>query len=137
MFLFGCFQREFRYYITLDAAFLTQIGKHPRKPWKSFVTAANKAVAKDDAIDLLDQLLRYDHQEVSKAALSSFGWLLMTRTETDRKGSHETLVFRWPELSLGAVKEKINMLSFLEWAVSLIYNRSIYSFIFFFLFPSP
>jgi casein kinase II subunit alpha len=59
----GLFDYMQRYNVTLDSAFVTQIGKHPRKPWKSFVNAANKAVAKEDAIDFLDGLLRYDHQE--------------------------------------------------------------------------
>jgi hypothetical protein len=71
---------------------MTQIGKHPRKPWKSFVTAANKAVAKDDAIDLLDQLLRYDHQEVDWLFVF-FRWCFFTSfAETDGKRGHETLV---------------------------------------------
>ena len=30
---------------------------------KSFINASNKHLAKDDAIELLDSLLRYDHQE--------------------------------------------------------------------------
>ena len=52
-----------QYGITLEGAFMTQIGKHPRKPWKTFVNASNKALANDDALDLMDGLLRYDHQE--------------------------------------------------------------------------
>jgi casein kinase II subunit alpha len=38
----GLFDYMQRYNVTLDSAFVTQIGKHPRKPWKSFVNAANK-----------------------------------------------------------------------------------------------
>lgn len=52
-----------KYGITLEGAFLTQIGKHSRKPWKTFVNTTNKSLANDDALDLLDSLLKYDHQE--------------------------------------------------------------------------
>lgn len=59
----GLFEYTAKYGITLDGSFMTQIGKHPRKPWKTFVNASNKALANDDALDLLDGLLKYDHQE--------------------------------------------------------------------------
>ncbi len=59
----GLFDYMQKYGITLEGAFLTQIGKHPRKPWKSFVNASNRALANDDALDLLDNLLKYDHAE--------------------------------------------------------------------------
>jgi casein kinase II subunit alpha len=59
----GLFDYMQRYNITLDPSFVTQIGKHSRKPWKSFINSSNKHVAKDDAIEFLDMLLRYDHQE--------------------------------------------------------------------------
>ena len=59
----GLFDYMQRYNITLDSTFLNQIGKHPRKPWKAFVTPNNKAVATDLAIELLDKLLVYDHQD--------------------------------------------------------------------------
>ncbi|KAJ3011569.1 Casein kinase II subunit alpha [Thoreauomyces humboldtii] len=37
--------------------------RYPRKPWERFVTAENRPFATPDAVDLLDRLLRYDHQE--------------------------------------------------------------------------
>lgn len=39
------------------------LGQHPRKPWNRFVMAENEHVMGPEAIDFLDRLLRYDHQE--------------------------------------------------------------------------
>jgi len=39
------------------------LGPHPRKPWIRFVTPENEAVAVPEALDFVDHLLRYDHQE--------------------------------------------------------------------------
>jgi len=52
-----------KYGITLDAHFLSMIGRHTRKPWKKFVTPENKHLCSAEAIDFLDKLLRYDQQE--------------------------------------------------------------------------
>jgi serine/threonine protein kinase len=37
--------------------------RYPRKPWMRFVTTDNQRYISNEAIDLLDKLLRYDHQE--------------------------------------------------------------------------
>lgn len=37
--------------------------RHPVKAWKHFVTPENRAFCSDDALDFLDHLLRYDHQQ--------------------------------------------------------------------------
>jgi casein kinase II subunit alpha len=34
-----------------------------KKPWDKFLTTDNEPFASADAIDFLDHLLRYDHQE--------------------------------------------------------------------------
>lgn len=39
------------------------IGTHAAKPWSKFITANNKNLAHPLALDFLDRLLRYDHQE--------------------------------------------------------------------------
>lgn len=65
-----------RYSITLPSVFdklpVAVSGSYrkvfPRKPWQSFLTPANEALANPLAIDLLDKLLRYDHQERPSAA---------------------------------------------------------------------
>jgi len=52
-----------KYDIVLGAAFGGLLRGHCRKPWKSFVEAKNKHLCTDDSLDLLDKLLRFDHQE--------------------------------------------------------------------------
>jgi len=52
-----------KYGLTLDPHFQQLLGTHAKKPLKRFVTVENKYVATPDAIDLLEKLLRYDHQE--------------------------------------------------------------------------
>jgi casein kinase II subunit alpha len=39
------------------------IGRYPRKPWTRFITSENQRYISNEAIDFLDKLLRYDHQE--------------------------------------------------------------------------
>ena len=36
---------------------------YPRKPWTRFITSENQRYITNEAIDFLDKLLRYDHQE--------------------------------------------------------------------------
>ncbi len=37
--------------------------RYPRKPWTKFITPDNQKYVSNEAIDFLDKLLRYDHQE--------------------------------------------------------------------------
>lgn len=39
------------------------IFRYPRKPWSKFITSDNHRFVSDEAMDFLDHLLRYDHQE--------------------------------------------------------------------------
>jgi casein kinase II subunit alpha len=52
-----------KYNIQLDARFRSAIGTRQRKPWKKFIKSKSNKLAVAEAIDLLDKLLRYDHQE--------------------------------------------------------------------------
>merc|ERR1712137_1212008 len=52
-----------KYGITLDQHFKQLIGNHTKKPFKRFITSENKHLAVPLSIDLLEKLLRYDHQE--------------------------------------------------------------------------
>eukprot|EP00798_Chlamydomonas_sp_ICE-L_P027192 gene27192-2436_t len=52
-----------RYGIELDPQLESLIGSHSKKPWSKFVTPENQHLANSEAIDFLDKLLRYDHQE--------------------------------------------------------------------------
>jgi len=52
-----------KYDLQLDSHFDNLLGKFSRKPWTKFIAPENEALVSDDAIDFLDHLLRYDHQE--------------------------------------------------------------------------
>lgn len=51
-----------KYGIELDPQLEALVGRHSRKPWSKFVTAENQHLVSPEALDLLDKLLRYDHQ---------------------------------------------------------------------------
>jgi serine/threonine protein kinase len=42
---------------------LFYLPRYPRKDWYRFITTDNKRCVSNEAIDLLDKLLRFDHQE--------------------------------------------------------------------------
>jgi casein kinase II subunit alpha len=52
-----------RYDIELDAQYDDILGRFMRRPWHSFITDSNQHLVTPEAIDFLDKLLRYDHQE--------------------------------------------------------------------------
>jgi len=51
------------YDLELDPHFDGILGRHTRKPWHKFVTSENQHLVSPEAIDFLDKLLRFDHQE--------------------------------------------------------------------------
>ncbi|EIN05394.1 Pkinase-domain-containing protein [Punctularia strigosozonata HHB-11173 SS5] len=57
-----------KYDIALDSHFDDILGTYPRKPWTRFVTTDNRRYISNEAIDFLDKLLRYDHQDRLTAA---------------------------------------------------------------------
>ncbi|KAG4414310.1 hypothetical protein IFR04_012556 [Cadophora malorum] len=52
-----------KYEIELDAQYDDILGRFPKKNWHSFVNSENTRFVTNEAIDFLDKLLRYDHQE--------------------------------------------------------------------------
>ncbi|KAI7852599.1 Pkinase-domain-containing protein [Circinella umbellata] len=52
-----------KYDIELDQQYHDILGRYPRKQWSKFITNDNHRFVSDEAIDFLDHLLRYDHQE--------------------------------------------------------------------------
>jgi len=52
-----------KYDLELDPHYDGILGRHSRKPFSRFITADNSHLVSDEAIDLLNKLLRYDHQE--------------------------------------------------------------------------
>lgn len=47
----------------LDPQYDEILGRYQRKPWGRFVTSENQRFVSNEAIDFLDKLLRFDHQE--------------------------------------------------------------------------
>ncbi|KAF7136006.1 hypothetical protein RHSIM_Rhsim08G0094700 [Rhododendron simsii] len=52
-----------KYRLELDPHLAALVGRHSRKPLTKFINADNHHLAVPEAIDFLDKLLRYDHQE--------------------------------------------------------------------------
>ncbi|KAG8384297.1 hypothetical protein BUALT_Bualt04G0103700 [Buddleja alternifolia] len=52
-----------KYRLELDPQLEALVGRHSRKPWSKFVNADNQHLVSPEAIDFLDKLLRYDHQD--------------------------------------------------------------------------
>lgn len=52
-----------KYGIELDQTLKELVGKHTRKKWDRFVNGDNRHLVSPEALDLLENLLRYDHQE--------------------------------------------------------------------------
>ncbi|KAI8077332.1 casein kinase II subunit alpha [Gilbertella persicaria] len=52
-----------KYGIKLDKQYHEILGRYTRKPWTKFITNENRRYISNEALDFLDHLLRYDHQE--------------------------------------------------------------------------
>ncbi|XP_039009357.1 casein kinase II subunit alpha-2-like [Hibiscus syriacus] len=52
-----------KYHLELDLELDALVGRHSCKPWSKFINADNQHLVSPEAIDLLDKLLRYDHQD--------------------------------------------------------------------------
>eukprot|EP00268_Persea_americana_P054615 TRINITY_DN6274_c0_g1_i3.p1 TRINITY_DN6274_c0_g1~~TRINITY_DN6274_c0_g1_i3.p1 ORF type:complete len:161 (+),score=23.79 TRINITY_DN6274_c0_g1_i3:68-484(+) len=52
-----------KYHLELDPHLEALVGRHSRKPWSKFINPDNQHLAVPEAIDFLNKLLRYDHQE--------------------------------------------------------------------------
>jgi len=57
------FQYLDTYDLELDPHFDGILGRHSKKQWHKFVTSENQHLVSAEAIDFLDKLLRFDHQE--------------------------------------------------------------------------
>ncbi|KAG0431871.1 hypothetical protein HPB47_021401 [Ixodes persulcatus] len=52
-----------KYQAELDPRFNDILGRHSRKRWERFVHSENQHLVTPEALDFLDKLLRYDHQD--------------------------------------------------------------------------
>ncbi|KAI0932553.1 hypothetical protein AcW2_001150 [Taiwanofungus camphoratus] len=59
----GLYQYIEKYDIALDPQYDDLLGNYPKKPWTRFITSENQRYISNEAIDFLDKLLRYDHQD--------------------------------------------------------------------------
>ncbi|KAJ3593959.1 hypothetical protein NHX12_006292 [Muraenolepis orangiensis] len=57
-----------KYHIELDTRFKDLLGQQTKKRWEQFVQTENQHLVSPEALDLLDKLLRYDHQQRLTAA---------------------------------------------------------------------
>jgi casein kinase II subunit alpha len=57
------FQYLERYDLELDCHFDSLLGRHSRKPWTKYVNQDNAHLVTQEALDFLDNLLQYDHQD--------------------------------------------------------------------------
>jgi len=47
--------------VTLDGHHDDILGPHEKKSWKKFINNSNEQLVTEEALDLLDSMLRYDH----------------------------------------------------------------------------
>ncbi len=52
-----------KYDLTLDSHFDGILGRYTKKSWRRFVNDDNASLVSDEALDLLDKMLQYDHQK--------------------------------------------------------------------------
>lgn len=52
-----------KYELKLDSQYDDVLGRYDRKPWIRFITPANQPFTSNVAVNFVDKLLRYDHQE--------------------------------------------------------------------------
>lgn len=79
-----------KYELELDSHFDGLLGRHPRKPWAKLVTPENAHLCTPEALDFVDHLLRYDHQErlTAREALDH-PWLAPVREFAARRRAEE------------------------------------------------
>jgi len=51
-----------KYDLTLDPHYDGLLGKYSKKSWRKFITSGCQHLVSDEAIDLVDKMLQYDHQ---------------------------------------------------------------------------
>ncbi|XP_071915465.1 casein kinase II subunit alpha-2-like isoform X2 [Coffea arabica] len=75
-----------KYHLELDPQLETLVGRHSRKPWSKFINADNQHLVSPEAIDFLDKLLRYDHQDrlTAREAMAHPYFLQVRAAESSR-----------------------------------------------------
>lgn len=73
-----------KYNLQLDSHFDGILGAHAVTPWSEFVNPDNAKFVTTEALDFIDQLLRYDHQERMTAQEAMAHAYLKPAIEEDR-----------------------------------------------------
>ncbi|PON66745.1 GPCR kinase [Parasponia andersonii] len=75
-----------KYRMELDPHLAALVGRHSRKPWTKFMNVENHHLAVPEAIDFVDILLRYDHQDrpTAKEAMAHPYFLPIRNAESSR-----------------------------------------------------
>ncbi|KAF7809920.1 casein kinase II subunit alpha-like [Senna tora] len=85
-----------KYRIELDPHLAALVGRHSRKPWTKFINIENQHLAVPEAIDFVDKLLRYDHQErpTAKEAMAHpyFNPIRNAESSRARKGKFSAII---------------------------------------------
>jgi len=78
-----------KYNIDLEQRFNDILGRHSKKRWERFVNSENQQLVSTEGIDLLDKLLKYDHQErlTASEAMEHAYFYPVVRQETTRNAS--------------------------------------------------
>jgi len=81
----GLFAYLDTYALELDPHFDDVLGRHSRKAWAKFVTSDNHHLANQEAIDLIDKLLVYDHAAriLPKEAMTTHSYFRTLHEATD------------------------------------------------------
>jgi len=81
-----------KYKLTLDPQYEGLIGTYPRKAWKKFVTAENQHLCSEEALDLLDKLLVFDHQKrvTAKEAMAHAYFAPVRKKEAEQDKEKES-----------------------------------------------
>jgi len=82
-----------KYNIELEQRFNDILGRHSKKRWERFINSENQQLVSTEAIDLLDKLLKYDHQErlTAREAMDHAYFYPVVRQETTRNGALGTV----------------------------------------------
>ncbi|WMV14880.1 hypothetical protein MTR67_008265 [Solanum verrucosum] len=79
-----------KYRLELDPHLAALVGRHSRKPWAKFINSENQHLAVPEAVDFVDKLLRYDHQErpTAKEAMAHPYFYPVRNAESSRTRTH-------------------------------------------------
>jgi len=77
-----------KYQIELDPEYDGLLSRHAKRSWSKFVTTDNQALVSNEAIDLLDKLLQYDHAaRLTAAEAMAHPYFDQVRAEDQRRNA--------------------------------------------------